>query len=256
MEKQTVIIRNTVIGSGLPKICVPLVAKDSADLERALADLKGVPWDLAEWRVDFYEALDDLEEMRSALQRIRAEAGEKPLLFTFRTALEGGERVISWEQYAALTEWAAGSGLVDLVDVEIGRGSEPVQELIRRIHGRGAYVLASSHDFEKTPETEKMLGTLRNMQSLGADISKLAVMPNCREDVLRLLEVSVSMKERYADRPFVTMAMGGLGTITRVGAGFDGSAITFGTAGRSSAPGQIPASQLAGFLRILSEDVE
>ena len=44
--------------------------------------------------------------------------GETALLFTFRTAKEGGERAIETDVYVALNERAAKSGQVDLVDVE------------------------------------------------------------------------------------------------------------------------------------------
>lgn len=256
MERKTVTIRSTVIGGGLPKICVPLVAENEEELKRALEALDGTVWDLAEWRVDYFEAFGDETKLEYALGLIRKTLGERPLLFTFRSAREGGEREISWEQYARLNIWAAGSGLIDLADVEMSWGRERVSELIGKLQNLGACVLVSSHDFEKTPDTMRMVEILREMQNLGADISKLAVMPECREDVLRLLEASVMMRERWADRPFVTMSMGAMGAISRVGAGFDGSAITFGTAGRSSAPGQVPADELAACLRILSEGVE
>ena len=83
------------------------------------------------------------------------------------------------------------------------------------------------------------------------DIAKLAVMPVSRGDVLRLLEVSVRMHENFADRPFITMSMGKLGGISRLAGSFDGSAITFATCGRASAPGQIPSEALMGILKLL-----
>lgn len=88
------------------------------------------------------------------------------------------------------------------------------------------------------------------------DITKIAVMPRRRLDVLELLVAAVEMEEVHGDRPCVTMSMGGLGVISRVSGGFSGSAITFGTVGRSSAPGQLPAEKLEDILRILSESIE
>jgi 3-dehydroquinate dehydratase-1 len=59
------------------------------------------------------------------------------------------------------------------------------------------------------------------------------------------------MAERYADRPVVTMSMSPLGAVSRlVGEAF-GSALTFGSAGPSSAPGQLPANELQTALDIL-----
>ena len=78
---------------------------------------------------------------------------------------------------------------------------------------------------------------MRKMQEMGGDVVKLAVMPETGEDVLRLMAASLDMRERYADRPFVTMSMGPMGAVTRISGGLTGSAITFGTAGEASAPG-------------------
>lgn len=78
-------------------------------------------------------------------------------------------------------------------------------------------------------------------------------MPQTRADVLRLLWASVQMKEQYADRPFITMSMGRMGSISRLAGTFDGSAVTFATAGRASAPGQMEASVLAQVLPSLAE---
>ena len=116
MKKRTVMIRNTEIGAGLPKICIPLVAEDEKGLEEALERLQEVPYDMVEWRTDFYRDVEDAETMRCGLARIRKKIGEKPLLFTFRTGEEGGNRSIEPEAYFVLNRQAAKSGLVDIVD--------------------------------------------------------------------------------------------------------------------------------------------
>ena len=45
------------------------------------------------------------------------------------------------------------------------------------------------------------------MQSLGADIVKFAVMPQCERDVLTLLDATLTMKEEHSDTPVITMSM-------------------------------------------------
>lgn len=250
------IVRNLKIGEGLPKICVPLVAEDKKALERQLSQMAAVPCDLVEWRADFYSGIENDRVLEDALALIRERVGEKPVIFTFRTGQEGGNRCISPEEYAYLNERAAASGLADIVDVEINRGEALALRLTKIIQEKGKLVLGSFHDFDQTPENAEMEKTLCRMQELGMDITKLAVMPKSRQDVLRLLELSVKMKEELSDRPFITMAMGTPGVITRAAGGFDGSAVTFGTAGTASAPGQIPADKLQMILQILSEGNE
>ena len=255
MEYRSVKIRETEIGAGYPRICVPLVAADERELESSLEQLQHSPWDLVEWRTDFYENVEREAVCRKALELIRSKIGQKPLLFTFRTAAEGGNRSVSDQDYANLNEMAAASGLVDLIDVEVFRGGELTRYLVSAIHEKGVLTLGSNHDFHKTPRASEITARLCRMQELGLDITKIAVMPGNRQDVLELLQASVQMEEQYADRPFVTMSMGKTGVISRLTGSFTGSAITFGTVGKASAPGQIPAEKLDILLQILSETI-
>ena len=95
-----------------------------------------------------------------------------------------------------------------------------------------------------------MMSILQNMEETGGDILKLAVMPSCPKDVSALLNVTARMKEKTA-RPLITMSMGKLGAVSRFSGSVFGSALTFGTAGRSSAPGQIDARKLKELLEFM-----
>ena len=256
VNKSPVKVRTTEIGTGLPKICIPLVASDMDELRTALFALEDTPYDLIEWRADFYENVEDSSVRTAALNLIREFIGDHPLLFTFRTKAEGGNRSIKTEDYYALNLAAADSGLVDIVDVEIYRDENRTEAHVRQLHEKGVCTLGSNHDFEKTPPTEEIVKRLCRMQELNLDITKIAVMPRKRRDVLSLMAAAVQMEEQYGDRPCVTMSMGRLGVISRITGSYSGSAITFGTAGKSSAPGQIPVEDLHSILRILSESID
>ena len=93
---------------------------------------------------------------------------------------------------------AAQSGYVDLSDGEAFTGDEVVKTIINAAHEAGVKVIASNHDFFKTPETEEIIRRLCMMQELGADIPKLAVMPTCKQDVITLLSATLEMSEKYA----------------------------------------------------------
>lgn len=252
MEKKIVTVREIKIGVGQPKICVPLVAGDEIQLQAALEQLEGIPFDLVEWRADFYRDVENQEVRRRAFEKIRKSIGERPLLFTFRTFAEGGNREISSAAYFALNRAVGESRQADLVDIEIDRDEKEAAALGELLHRAGVYALGSNHDFEKTPETGEMVRRLCRMQELNMDITKLAVMPKCRRDVLRLLEAAVEMEENKGDRPCITMSMGNLGMISRIAGSLTGSAITFGTVGRASAPGQFSAKEAAEFLRMFA----
>ena len=52
---RTVKIRETVIGEGMPKICVPITGKSREEIEEETRQVKEMKPDLVEWRADCYE---------------------------------------------------------------------------------------------------------------------------------------------------------------------------------------------------------
>ena len=134
---KTVKVRNIELGSGIPKICVPIVAVTKNDILEQAMSLRSIPADIAEWRVDWYEDVFEMDTLMQTLSQVREALGDMPLLFTFRTKKEGGEKEISPESYAELNITAAASGNTDLVDVEAFTGDEIVREIIEKAHEHG-----------------------------------------------------------------------------------------------------------------------
>ena len=239
----SVTVRGLTIGEGIPKIIVPLTGKMPADLMKQAQRAGKEPGvDAVEWRVDFYEHALWPAQVLAALKAMRTALGEIPLLFTCRTAKEGGELDIEKEDYYALNLTAARSGLVDLVDVEIDM-AEDVADHIALLHELGMKVVASHHDFEKTPEEGELRACLERGWVVGGDISKLAVMPQCPEDAEHLLAAAKTVHDE-SGRPLIAISMGSFGIASRTEGERWGSAMTFAALGAASAPGQIPVAQL------------
>ena len=137
------------------------------------------------------------------------------------------------------------------MDVELFNEEKNVKTILDTAKEHGVYVIMSNHDFEKTPAKEEIVSRLRKMQEYGADIPKIAVMPKSVDDVITLLDATNTMKTQYADRPIITMSMGGTGVISRLAGEVFGSAFTFGAGKEASAPGQIPVAELRKVLEIL-----
>ena len=251
MNQNTVKVRSMTLGDGIPKICIPITAAVRTEIKEQAQRILESPCDLVEWRVDFFEETEEADWLPKTLAYVREVLGDLPVLFTFRTKEEGGEKSISMEEYRAWNAAAAASGCVDLVDVELNRGEDLLKEITEQVHSHGCKVIASFHDFAKTPEKEELLRIRVRMQELGADISKAAVMPVCERDVLTLLDTTLAMKEQYADRPYITMSMSARGGISRLCGALSGSALTFATAGRASAPGQMDAAMVKQVLESL-----
>ena len=248
-------VRGVRIGEGVPKICVPIVGKTKEEILAAAENIKSTKADVVEWRVDWYENIFDFTKTEATMQALREVLGEMPILFTFRTSKEGGEKAIETEAYVELNQNAAKTGLVDLVDVEAFTGDDVVKAVVEIAHENGVKVIASNHDFHKTPAKEEIVSRLRKMQELGADIPKIAVMPQNKKDVLTLLAATEEMVSEYADRPIITMSMSGTGVISRLCGEVFGSALTFGAVGKVSAPGQMRIEDLTTVLGLLHKSL-
>ena len=98
----TVKVRNIEIGAGIPKICVPIVGVTREEILAAAENIKSTKADVVEWRVDWYEDIFDFTKTEATMQALREVLGEMPILFTFRTSKEGGEKAIETEAYVCL----------------------------------------------------------------------------------------------------------------------------------------------------------
>ena len=153
--------------------------------------------------------------------------------------------------YVELNRRMSGAGYIDMVDVEMFSGDDTVSALVRCAHACQVKVVGSNHDFQKTPAKEEIVARLRRMQELDADILKIAVMLRSKKDVLTLLAATEEMCSEYANRPVITMSMDGMGVISRLCGEAFGSAVTFGSAGKASAPGQVEAGELRRVFTLL-----
>jgi 3-dehydroquinate dehydratase-1 len=247
---KTVQVKDVIFNEGSPKICVPLVGKTEAEILDEVSFLNSVDFDLAEFRVDHYEFVEDFDKVAALLRKIR-ESYSKPLLFTFRTAKEGGAHEMSEEKYFALNKAAVESGCVDLVDVELFSTPDEINSLIKLAKAKNVKVVMSNHDFFKTPAKAEIVSRLVMMQEYDADITKIAVMPQSEEDVLTLLSATLEMKKSKGDRPCITMSMASLGVISRLSGELFGSCMTFAAARQVSAPGQVSVKDARHILEVL-----
>ena len=183
-----------------------------------------------------------LVRLARCLAGLRRAVGEKLLLVTLRTRAEGGEADAALPEYAAFCRRVWDGGCADLIDIEFLTAGDGLPDLIAEAHARGVAVVCSSHDFFQTPPEAEMTARLRAMHAAGADLPKLAVMPRSRRDVLALLSATAALADEGV--PVITMSMGALGAVSRLCGEAMGSAMTFASAGKASAPGQIALDAL------------
>ncbi len=252
----TLKLKNLVLKKGRPVVCVPVTGSSDDEILSEIQLIKQTSAQMVEWRADFYEKLSDSKSLNKIIKKIFKELEGLPFIFTIRTKEEGGNANITKKEYLEANKLVCESNYADIIDVELNLGDELVLELINKAKDENVKVIVSKHDFKKTPTQTEMVASLIKMQKLGADIAKLAVMPNTKKDLLTLLAATDEMYSDHAKIPIVTMSMGKIGISSRILGEVFGSAITFGSVKRASAPGQIPADELSEVLDIINKNIK
>ena len=235
-----------VFGEGEMKICIPVCEKTKDAAVKEVKEIKKTKAQMVEWRLDYFE-----EDIPAAAEEIFKAAGHMPVLCTFRTKAEGGEKDIDPESYFALYEELAVRG-AKMVDLELGicgAFETYAVQYIAWLHSMGVVVVVSSHNYENTPPREEIKQTYELMRMLDADLPKVAVTAKDQRDVMSLFTAMAEVSETCW--PLIGISMGGVGRVSRVRASIFGCAVTFATREKASTPGEIDVETL---VRLMSSN--
>ncbi|GAF40645.1 (3-dehydroquinate dehydratase) [Agrilactobacillus composti DSM 18527 = JCM 14202] len=243
MSKQGVKVRNIVLGQGRPKIAVPITGKTKAAVLQQAEEIANAKPDIVEWRIDFFEGITDKTAYIETAKALRATLGDLALLTTFRTKGEGGELLLSENDYFGICKTVISAQQTDAIDVELYHDETQIKSILQQAKVANVVVIMSNHDFNATPAKAEIKTCLKKMIAYGADVAKMAVMPQNTADVLELLAATNEASSELT-QPVITMSMGNIGKVSRISGEAFGSALTFATVGAASAPGQIPIQNL------------
>lgn len=254
MDAPALTVRGVTFAAASPVVIVPLTGPDADGVLAEAARAVAAGADCLEWRADHLTDFGDADATADLIARLRAVAGDLPLLATVRTSAEGGRWSGSGDDYLRAIRRLARPG-VDLVDVQVGHGR--AVEAVTAAHAGGVRVVGSHHTFTHTPAEDDLVAVLARAESLGCAVAKVAVMPADALDLLTLLRATA---RRFADArtPLITIAMGPQGALSRVVGPAFGSCATFATvpdaAGvdRPSAPGQATLADVRAALEALA----
>jgi len=206
--------------------------------------------DILEIRLDLLK-ITDADKAAKLIQEIKSET-KLPVIVTNRSSMEGGK----WqgkeeERIKLLLDLLTLDNGPDAVDIELCADKKERDRLVNEAKNHGKTVIISFHDFSKTPSVQEMETILNEAFMTGADIAKLAVMPNSMRDVLELLGLTLDFREM--NKPLCTISMGAPGKHTRVIAPFYGSVLTYASVEDSSsaAPGQLPVPEVKKIMEAL-----
>ncbi|WP_135603915.1 type I 3-dehydroquinate dehydratase [Methanococcoides sp. NM1] len=197
--------------------------------------------DILEIRLDLL-GINTPGEVTDILKKLRSDTG-LPCIATNRLQTEGGNWEGSEDDRINLLEEIL--PLTDAIDVELSADPQLRDRLVKKAKEAGKAVIISSHDFESTPDKATIRDILERSKQAGADIAKLAVMPNSMQDILNLLEVTLN------EDNVCTIAMGQLGKHSRIVGPCYGSKLTYASISSAIAPGQLKVHELKKALEML-----
>lgn len=135
------------------------------------------------------------------------------------------------------------------VDIEVETDDLFKSEIVKAAKKHGCKVIASYHDFVKTPVMRELEQILAWCLESSPDIAKIACQVNSVEDNARLLSI-------YSlNRNVISIGMGELGKITRIAATLLGAPFTYAAidTSKKTAPGQIDTVTLKKIISMISE---
>ncbi len=191
------------------------------------------------------------------LDALAAYDGELPLLVTNRPTWEGGNATSEADRFDELAS-AIEYEQVGAIDIELraltgetaAAAADRAREVRSLARSADVSVVASVHDFDRTPRVERLTELLASAAAEG-DVGKLATTAHDRADALALL--TATHEATQAGRTVATMGMGEDGRHTRAVAPLYGSRIGYAPVApeRATAPGQYDLATLRSLVGAL-----
>ena len=244
-------LKGLPIGAGIPKICVPITGTDVNQVIGQAGEIVSSSADLAEWRLDYFNGLEETAGLIATTNRLTEILGDLPLIITLRDRTQGGKRQISDSDYQQLYTAILRNTNVAAIDLEWQRDATLLGQLIDLAHGQQVRTIISCHNYDQAPTEAEMVDQLTQMSLLCGNLLELAITPTNANDVLGLMNAAHDASQRV-EQPIIATAMGPLGTVTRVAGQTFNSALTFATIRSETAPGQLSVDQTRTILDVLA----
>ncbi len=204
-----------------------------------LSDAVGLGADFIELRVDQFE-----NKRADAVRAFAKRASVLPRIGTLRSKEEGGGWLASEGERLAC--YVAFLDVFEAVDIEIC-AREIRDDVIAAAHQGDRPVIASFHDFERTPPLSLLRERVAEAREAGADLVKVATYCGTPADVRTLAALLVE----ECDAGIIVLGMGPLATVTRLAFPAMGSRITYTSDGIALAPGQMDLPTTVRLMREL-----
>jgi len=212
---------------GFPSVPCIVGIVDSAPALRKSTALPRGTCDFLEWRAD---------HLGAGIPKSRL-----PWIVTARHPAEGGAGNLAAAQRRELLLRLLPAAA--LVDVEI-RSIASMRVVLEEARSLGVGLVASFHDFRKTPAASILRGKVREAAEAGAAVAKIATAVDSPSDIAKLLALLEN-----APLPLAVMGMGTHGKTSRLLFAGCGSVLNYGWISKPNVPGQWSAVGLRALFR-------
>lgn len=226
--------------------CMPIISLERESLFSDMDEGVMAGCDFLEWRRDHFmkgEILSPTDE-EDFLKKIKKRIKNQGFIYTYRSHQEGGAWETSDLVRIEAIKAAVASGAVDYVDVELKSNPEFLIQVKDALKSSNTQLILSHHNFNNTPSAKEIEDIFDEMEALGGDVLKLAVMPNSEEELRRLIRIGLNYDNKGSESPVIVIAMGSLGGITRVVPELSGGSLTYVAGRGKTAPGQLSLEEI------------
>lgn len=210
-------------------VCLSIIANDFEECRRVLNE-----YSFIEFRLD--KTVFNLNEIQELF------ASPNQLIATCRSGK------FSENERLEILKTALNAG-ASYVDIDINSSDNFKSSIINHIENTNSKLIISYHNYDNTPDKNKLIRIIEKMKSTKADIYKIATEINGNEDLINVF----SLYQYFAKGKLIAFGMGEKGRISRVVAEFLGSPFTYASieANKSTAPGQIDYHSLTQIMDLL-----
>jgi 3-dehydroquinate dehydratase-1 len=225
--------------------CVSVMSLEANELFRDINELIKMKCDFIEWRRDYFmkgQRLNPNDEC-DILFELKNKLGNQGLIYTYRSAVEGGafstENSIRKDSMILAIE----SNAVDYIDLELDSDENILCDIMHALKKSRTGLILSHHNFELTPSEKVIMDIYSRMEKTGADVFKLAVFPHSEEDLREFLGASLKFNQ-ITRKPMIAIGMGNCGAMTRIVPELCGGSLTYVLGKEKIAPGQLTLEEI------------
>ncbi len=185
------------------KTCVPLTGKNMEELRWELRLLEGYrpqfKPDLVHWYSEYFEETKYMGRRKNALGLLRSSLAGTALVFSYRRTEKS--RQISEAEYCRLYLEVIKGKLAEVVELEYPLNPISLNYLMAEAKKQGVRVMLSCRKKRGPYLAEELAALQKEMEEAGADLTRVAIKAECRQDLMEMIRASYMTRRRQGHKP-------------------------------------------------------